>query len=65
MTFYKPFSLKAAVCGLFCLASVIPSVAQDPEHKLGNWIGATSSMRFSDKWSLFLQGGIENMGNGI
>jgi len=31
-------------------------IAQNPEQKLGNWIGATSSMRFSKKWSLFLQG---------
>lgn len=29
--------------------------AADGEGKLGNWIGATSTLRYSDKWSLFLQ----------
>ncbi len=30
--------------------------AIEPEHKIGTWIGATSTLRYSDKWSLFLQG---------
>jgi hypothetical protein len=33
-----------------------PALAIEPEHKLGTWIGATSNLRFSDRWSLFLQG---------
>ena len=33
-----------------------PVWAIEPEHKIGNWIGATSNLRFTDKWSLFLQG---------
>jgi hypothetical protein len=32
------------------------ALAIEPEHKIGNWIGATSTLRYSDKWSLFLQG---------
>jgi hypothetical protein len=32
------------------------AAAIEPEHKLGNWIGATSTLRYTDKWSLFLQG---------
>jgi hypothetical protein len=34
----------------------VPKAIAQPEQKLGNWIGATSSMRFSEHWSLFLQG---------
>jgi hypothetical protein len=34
----------------------LPARAIEPEHELGTWIGATSSLRYSDKWSLFLQG---------
>ena len=30
--------------------------AADGEGKLGNWIGATSQLRYTDNWSLFLQG---------
>jgi len=30
--------------------------AIEPEHKIGNWFGATSALRYSDDWSLFLQG---------
>ncbi len=30
--------------------------AQNPEDKLGNWFGITSATRFTDRWSLFLQG---------
>ena len=44
------------ICLLILMAPIASSVAQDPEQKLGNWIGATSSMRFANKWSLFLQG---------
>ena len=40
---------------LLLLLSVLPSFAQ-PEQKLGNWIGVTSSQRFTEKWSTFLQG---------
>ena len=41
---------------LLWLAPAVPTFAIEPEQKLGNWIGATSSLRYSDKWSLFLQG---------
>jgi len=41
---------------LLFLSSIYSSTGQNPEDKLGNWIGATSSMRFADKWSFFLQG---------
>lgn len=41
---------------LFAIASTTRSRASDPQQKLGNWIGATSSLRFSDHWNLFLQG---------
>lgn len=30
--------------------------AFDAEEELGNWFGVTSKLRYSDKWSLFLQG---------
>ncbi len=41
---------------LLLLASVVPTFAIDSEQELGSWIGATSALRYSDKWSLFLQG---------
>ncbi len=44
------------VCIFIMMAPIASLVAQNPEEKLGNWIGATSSMRFANKWSLFLQG---------
>jgi hypothetical protein len=44
------------ICLLILMAPITASVAQDPEQKLGNWIGVTSSMRFINKWSFFLQG---------
>ena len=41
---------------LLTLAQAIPALAIESEDELGNWIGATSAMRFSNRWSLFLQG---------
>jgi len=43
---------------VFCLLLSVHdrAAAIEPEHKLGNWIGATSTLRYTDKWSLFLQG---------
>jgi hypothetical protein len=38
-----------ALFGLLCA----PANAFEPEHKLGNWTGATSTLRYTDKWSLF------------
>ena len=38
------------------VTAVAPSIAIEEERKLGNWIGATSSLRYTDEWSLFLQG---------
>ena len=42
----------------FCLSLNVyaPVWAIEAEDKLGNWIGATGTLRYSDKWSLFLQG---------
>ena len=37
------------------LIPFIIKAQEDPENKLGNWLGATSSQKFSDKWSSFLQ----------
>lgn len=51
----RHFSLVASMLLMLLLAPA-KSVFAQPEQKLGNWIGATSSMRFSDRWSLFLQG---------
>jgi hypothetical protein len=49
------FSLGAFSLIILFFASAQNAFAQ-PEKKLGNWIGATSSMRFTDHWNLFLQG---------
>ena len=43
---------------LLLLASVVPTFAIDAEQELGIWIGATSALRYSDQWSLFLQGDV-------
>ena len=49
------FARALIICWtLLCVGS--PAEAIEPEHKIGNWFGATSALRFSDKWSLFLQG---------
>lgn len=32
------------------------TLAADSEDELGSWIGVNSALRYSDKWSLFLQG---------
>ena len=42
----------AGLLGIVC----IPARAGNPENKLGNWFGATSAIRYSDRWSLFAQG---------
>jgi hypothetical protein len=36
--------------------SITPAMAIDSERELGNWIGATSNLRYSETWTLFLQG---------
>ncbi len=41
---------------LMLMGPIASSFGQNPEQKLGNWIGATSSMRYANNWSLFLQG---------
>jgi hypothetical protein len=33
-----------------------PASSIEPEHKLGTWLGVTSKHRYTDRWSLFLQG---------
>jgi len=48
--------LLVLTVAVLSLVSSIPAQAIEPEHKLGNWIGATSATRFGDRWSLFLQG---------
>ncbi len=40
----------------FLLFPSTSSIADDPESKLGNWIGAQSTLVFTDHWSFFLQG---------
>jgi hypothetical protein len=45
----------AIIASLLGIAYV-PARAGNPENELGNWFGATSAIRFSDRWSLFLQG---------
>jgi hypothetical protein len=51
----KHFLIVTISLIILYFTSVLNLVAQ-PEQKLGNWIGATSSMRFSENWQLFLQG---------
>jgi hypothetical protein len=54
----KPHWWLVAIIIVLGLLGMMPGTvrAEDGEDKLGNWIGATSALRFSDKWSLFLQG---------
>jgi hypothetical protein len=54
MLFYRP--KVQILCLLIYMCTVSFSFAQDPEQKLGNWIGATTNIRFAPKWILFLQG---------
>jgi len=49
--------LKLLILAFLLLwASAQPAMAIDSEEELGNWIGATSGLRNSDRWTLFLQG---------
>jgi hypothetical protein len=48
------FLLASALSLLWLPAT--PTLAIEEEEKLGTWVGATSALRFSDRWSLFLQG---------
>ena len=50
----KPLIALLASC--LSLSVCAPTWAIEAEDKLGNWIGATSALRYSDEWSLFLQG---------
>ena len=57
----RRFTLHRYTAAIICVFVLIgmmafPAQAEDGEGKLGNWIGATSTLRYSDKWSLFLQG---------
>jgi hypothetical protein len=47
----KPFWRVSGFIIAFILLGVVPEDlrAEDSEDKLGNWIGATSALRFSDK----------------
>jgi len=45
-----------AVTTLLVGVVTTPVLAIDPERELGSWIGATSALRYSDRWSLFVQG---------
>ena len=40
----------------FLFIPAVSTIADEPESKLGNWIGLQSNLRFSDKWSFFIQG---------
>ena len=52
-----PHPYVSLLCFVILLLSTnVSSSASDPQQKLGNWIGATSSMRFTYHWSLFVQG---------
>ena len=56
----RGMSVHKLLIALFasCLSQSVctPAWAIEAEEKLGNWIGATSALRYSDKWSFFLQG---------
>lgn len=41
---------------LIILSSSFQKAFTQPEEKLGNWFGVTSSMKFDEHWNLFLQG---------
>jgi hypothetical protein len=41
---------------LVAWGSVAPMYAADSEDDLGSWVGANTALRYSDRWSLFLQG---------
>jgi hypothetical protein len=49
--------IKMALTALLLLSvSFPPAMAIDSEKELGNWVGATSNLRYTNQWSLFLQG---------
>lgn len=54
----KPLWWLIGIIIAFILSGMIPGTvrAEDAEDKLGNWMGANSTVRFSDHWSLFGQG---------
>jgi len=54
MALKKALIASIAPCLMVGLCS--PAWVSEPEHRLGNWIGVNSALRYSDKWSLFLQG---------
>ncbi len=58
MRHHRSAVTKAQWLLAFCLSLSVcaPAWAIEAEDKLGNWIGATSALRYSDEWSLFLQG---------
>ena len=41
---------------LGCLMLWQKGISQNPENKLGNWIGITSDISLGEKWKGFLQG---------
>jgi hypothetical protein len=53
--------IRALLVGLtlvFMLSGTIAgsALADDPEDKLGNWFNLNSTIRFTDRWSAFVQG---------
>lgn len=53
-TFHPIKIVLAAV--LLAFAPAVAMGADEPENSLGTWIGATSTLKYSDTWGLFLQG---------
>ena len=57
MKIHKTYSVwfKAVIILSIALGCLDLSAQEDPEQKLGNWIGATSSQSWSENWNTFLQ----------
>jgi hypothetical protein len=47
---------RSVLLALVLTLAMLPVTAVESEDELGNWVGATSNLRYSDKWRLFLQG---------
>ena len=46
-------------CGLWGLIGE-KAQAENPENHLGSWVGANSTLRLTDRWSLFAQGEVRH-----
>ena len=54
LTWYPIKIVLVAV--LLASAPAVAIGADEPENRIGSWIGANSTLRYSDTWGLFLQG---------